>query len=370
MLQLDLRVAVLLLLILWIATLCGAIWLDRRSRNQRKREPTAAHLSTLLESAPVGLLTLDGDACLQANHLAQQLFSLPASSAVLPPAAWVDLLNEDRAAARATFDGSGCYRSLQLSDERSVRWWVMHWQAQDLVLVLDDSAARHAQDAARFLISDLSHELRTPVATLLTHLQVLELSTISNETRQQSLHLMKEEAKRMSRLVHDLLELGRLETSVEIEHRPIDLLPLAEDAVAELMPQARAGNIVLSLQAGPSLPRIAGDADRLKQVLINLLDNAVKYSRPGDRVMLSLQCDRSNLVCTVHDTGPGIPAKHLPYLTRRFYRAAPEGTEGSGLGLALAEEILHRHSSHLEIESRSEGAETGTSVRFALPILN
>lgn len=95
----------------------------------------------------------------------------------------------------------------------------------------------------------------------------------------------------------------------------------------------------------------------------------IKYSRPGDRVIVSLGQADEGITCSVCDTGPGIPAEHLPHVTRRFYRAAPQEIEGSGLGLALVEEILRRHQSRMEIESCTEGEETGTQVRFVLPVL-
>jgi signal transduction histidine kinase len=105
------------------------------------------------------------------------------------------------------------------------------------------------------------------------------------------------------------------------------------------------------------------------QVFLNLLDNVAKHCRPGDRAVVSLERAEEGVACAVRDTGPGIPAEHLPHISRRFYRAAPQAVEGSGLGLALVEEILHRHGSRLEIESRTEGDETGTCVRFVLPVL-
>lgn len=173
----------------------------------------------------------------------------------------------------------------------------------------------------------------------------------------------------MARLVNLMLELGRLETSAEIERRPVDLLALVEQAIAFTTPQAEEREIALSLQADTPLPPVVGDADRLMQVFLNLLDNVVKHCRPGDRAVVSLERAEEGVVCAVRDTGPGIPAEHLACVTRRFYRAAPEAVEGSGLGLALVEEILRRHGSHLEIESRTEGEETGTCVRFVLPVL-
>ena len=104
------------------------------------------------------------------------------------------------------------------------------------------------------------------------------------------------------------------------------------------------------------------------QVFLNPLDNVCKYSRPGDRVEVTLRRGREGIACAVYDTGPGIPAEHLPHITRRFYRADRRGMEGSGLGLALVKEILRRHQSRLEIESRAGGEETGTCARFILPV--
>jgi two-component system phosphate regulon sensor histidine kinase PhoR len=114
---------------------------------------------------------------------------------------------------------------------------------------------------------------------------------------------------------------------------------------------------------------VIGDAGRLKQVFLNVLDNALKYVRPADRVEVALRQGQNVVRCTVIDNGPGIPAQHLPHITKRFYRGVPEGSGGSGLGLALVKEILEHHQSELIIESQDQGDQTGTSLRFELPIL-
>lgn len=237
-----------------------------------------------------------------------------------------------------------------------------------MAFLQDVTAQQRAEQAAGYLLSALAHELRTPIATILTHLEILQLPDISTETGQQSLHLLKAETQRMSRLIHDMLELGRLETSAEIERGPIALLAVAERAITQIAPQAEERQIALSLQADTPLPLVLGNADYLLQVFLNLLDNSCKYSRPGDRVEVSLRQSRQGVECIVRDTGPGIPAEHLPHIARRFYRVDRRGTEGSGLGLALVKEILRRHQSRLEIESRTDGEETGTCMRFVLPV--
>ncbi len=374
MLVVDLRWLLFGLLLLLIVAVASAVWLDRwRYRRQQANALFGAGgLRPVWERAPLGLLVLDETgACRYANPYARRLLGLEIASAHLPDTGWGYLLEVDRLAARSEVVPAGRYRTVALDEGRFAQWWLTPWQECTLVFLLDMTTPHQVEQAARFLISGLSHELRTPLATLLTHLEVLRLPHIPDETRQQSIHLMQVEARRMAGLVHDMLELGRLETSAELERRPVDLLAVVEAALAQVRPQAEARQMALSLQADTPLPPVLGDADRLKQVFLNLLDNAVKYSRPGDRVVVCLQPTPSGdgVACAVCDTGPGIPAEHLPHVTRRFYRAAPDEIEGSGLGLTLVAEILRRHQSRLEMDSRSEGAETGTCARFVLPAL-
>ncbi len=230
-----------------------------------------------------------------------------------------------------------------------------------------DVPAASSEARVRPFLNDLAHELRTPLAVLLVHLEALRSPTLASETKQESLRLMHAEARRMSRMVSNILELAELETrGLTVKHL-LDFRALAAEVVAELQPFAQERAIELTLDSDESVCWVNGEAYHLKQVLLNLTDNAIKYSRPHDRVEISLARDlsRKKIVCQVSDTGPGIPAEHLPHLPRRFYRAASEETSGSGLGLALVEAILKLHDSALEMDSRTDEP-TGTVMRFAL----
>jgi signal transduction histidine kinase len=364
MLFFDLRGVLFGLLLLLSAVVALVVWLERRRRAWSGFGETQA----LLERVPFGVLALQGGrTCRFANPYARRLLGLKSPLGRLPKADWVGLLDQDRLAARHDLAATGCYRNFALSSEQFVRWWVTAWADQDLVCLWDITTQQRAEQAARSILGDLSHELRTPLATILTHLEVLRLPDLSDDARRQSIHLMQIEARRMSRMANNLLELSRLESSGDLERRPVDLVALAEETLAQLAPRAQERGIAISLQAEASLPLAVGDPGRLKQVLLNLLDNAIKYSRPGDRALVSLRREGQHVTCAVRDTGPGIPPEHLPHVTRRFYRGVPEGGEGgSGLGLALVEEILRRHQSRLEIESHTEGDERGTCARFVL----
>lgn len=366
MLFFDLSWLLFYLLLILLAAILLAVWLARRGFQAASRLDSDW---AVLERAPFALLVLqDSQTYRYANVLARRWLDLPASSGTLPQAEWTPLLEQDRASAASRAAPSSLYSNVPLSSGPIVRWWIAPWRDIDVVLMLDVTAQRRAEQASGRLLSDLSHELRTPLATILTHLEVLLLDDLSPPIRERSLGLLKTETQRMARLINDMLELGRLETGAEIAKRPVDLLALAEQAMAQIAPQAQERTVALSLQADTPLPFVLGDPDRLLQVLLNLLDNAVKYSRPGDRVQCSLRQENGALCCTIADTGPGIPAEHLPHVTRRFYRAAPAQIEGSGLGLSLVQEILRRHSTELEIESSTQGA-TGTRISFCLPTL-
>jgi len=371
MLFFDLRWVIFGLLLAVSAIVLLTVRLARWRRKDRRASPlTPEGVHTILERASFGWLMLDGPRFYRyANPYARRLLALTSPDGPLPEAAWVPLLEEDRGAARGEVGAVGRYRSVSLPSDRVIRWWVTPWNEMDVVVVMEATAQHRAEQAASYLFSALSHELRTPIGTILTHLEILLLPDISEEIRQQSLHLLQMETRRMARLINQMLELGRLETSAEIERRPVDLLALVEQAIAQSAPQAEGRDIALSLQAQTPLPLVVGQEDRLLQVFLNLLDNGIKYSRPGDRVIVSLGRVEEGVECVVCDTGPGIPAEHLPHVSRRFYRAVPRKIEGSGLGLALVEEILRRHQSRLEIESRAVGEETGTRVYFVLPVL-
>ena len=368
MLVLELRVLLLGLLLATVGAALLTLWLDRRRAGRRAAETFAdLALHAVLERAPFGWMVLESaERYVYANEYARRLLDLAAPSGPIPAVEWGFFLDDDRADVRRGRAPEGRYRVLRLPSGRAVRWWLMSGQRWDYLFLLDVTPQYEAEEARTQLFAGLSHELRTPVGAILTHLEILRLPDIPEETKQQSLHLLQAEARRLARMVHLMLELGRLETSPEIDRRPVDLLDLAERAISSLAAQAGERQIRFSLEADSPLPTVWGDADRLMQVFLNLLDNVLKHCRPGDSATVILRRAEGGVLCAIRDTGPGIPAEHLPHITRRFYRAAKQEVEGSGLGLALVEEILRRHGSRLEISSQTE-RETGTCVQFVLP---
>lgn len=363
MVAFDLQPLLFGLIVLLALVAGGTVWLDRRRRG--RRHPGFDLSLPALNEAPFAVFWLTETGAIPfANPAAQRLLGLTAATGTLPEAEWADRLLADADAARHDPAIAGRYRIVPLPPNRLLRWCA--GAGGKLIFLFDATEQQRAEQAARQLFNDLSHELRTPLATILTHVEVQGLANLPEVTRQESLGLLREEAQRAARLVNGMLELGRLETGGELTSRPVDLLAVAEAAVQQMMPQAEARAMHLSLEAGTPLPATAGDADQLLRVFLNLLDNAVKFSRPGDKVTLALRREPPGVRCAVCDTGPGIAAQHLPFVTRRFYRAHAPEQAGSGLGLALVAEILRRHDSTLYIESRTQGDATGTCVSFVL----
>lgn len=377
MLTFDLKTLIFALLLLVLAVAGGSFWLARRRARPIVALPDGGSLLRVLDDAPFGVAALEGEAFLYANPYACRLLHLPDGVSALPDADWTPLLDADRAAARQETGapGVGRYRTVTFASGQTARWWVLPWDERDFVFLLDITAQQRTEQAGRALINDLGHEMRTPIATILTHLEILGLSDVGQEVQQQSLTFAKDEAQRMARLLNDMLELGRLETAPELPRRPVDLVALVEEVVLQFTPRAVERQMALALEAESPLLRessrfVLANADRLRQVFLNLLDNAFKYARPGDRVTVSLHRAldgdaATGVACAVCDTGPGISPEHLPHITRRFYRAAPKGVEGSGLGLSLVAEILRRHESELLVESPGIGG-VGLCVKFVI----
>lgn len=238
----------------------------------------------------------------------------------------------------------------------------------------DESEAVRLDRMRTDFIANASHELRTPLASLTGFIETLLGPARRDEAnRERFLNIMLEQARRMSRLIDDLMSLSRLEMKAHV--RPTDAVDLAEvlPAVVDMLaPVATARQAIVTLRDGLPMASIAGDRDELTQVFANLIENAVKYGRDGGRIMLALTEEagddgRPGFRVSVTDDGPGIAAEHLPRLTERFYRvdaARSREQRGTGLGLAIVKHIVNRHQGRLVIRSE---VGVGTTVNVWLP---
>jgi two-component system phosphate regulon sensor histidine kinase PhoR len=236
-----------------------------------------------------------------------------------------------------------------------------HTQAARFVaLTLHDATESRRLEQTRVdFVANASHELRTPLASLLGFIETLQgPARNDSEARERFLGIMLEQARRMARLVDDLLSLSRIEQTLHLRPRAaVDLAGLARHVRDALTPLAQDSRILLEIECEPALVR--GDRDELVRVAENLVENAIKYSSPerGEeegRVFIRVAPHGAYGVFEVRDEGPGIAPENIPRLTERFYRVnvgQSRAKGGTGLGLALVKHILARHRGRLGISS-------------------
>jgi two-component system phosphate regulon sensor histidine kinase PhoR len=214
-------------------------------------------------------------------------------------------------------------------------------------------------------VANASHELRTPLASLSGFIETLQGPARGDASaRDRFLGIMVEQARRMSRLIDDLLSLSRVELNEHVRPQTVvDLSPIVSHVCDTLSPLARERGVELVVEGKNLALPVQGERDELIRLFENLVENALKYGASGKRVNVTLEQDGSDAVVRVRDFGPGIALEHLPRLTERFYRVDAETSRaegGTGLGLAIVKHILARHRGRLAIES-----EIGKGAEFA-----
>lgn len=221
----------------------------------------------------------------------------------------------------------------------------------------------------RQLIGDVSHELRTPLTTIKGSMEGL-LDGVLPATPE-TFENIHREASRLERLVSDLQELSRVESgAVTLVLSPLEISGLIGSVTKHLKPQFSEKKVSLELEISDSLPPVNADQDRLSQVLINLLGNALQYTPEEGKVSLSVHRDEDSIIVRITDTGIGIPPEHLPHLFTRFYRVDKSRSRaggGSGIGLTIAKSIVESHGGRIWVESGGPGK--GSTFTFTLPVV-
>lgn len=236
----------------------------------------------------------------------------------------------------------------------------------DLCDTINEMAA-HIESADKLqneFISSISHELRTPLTAIKGWSETLKDGTEQDpELMARGLEVISDEAERLSGIVEELLDFSRIQATKEVDMtQTVNVYEQLQKAVFLLKDRARKQGVRLTCTEQETLPTVCGNGDRLCQVFVNVIENAIKYSKPNGSVHVDAAPVRGAVQIVVSDDGIGIHAEDLPYVTERFYRAS-NAQPGSGIGLAVALEIVTAHGGTLQIESEPDH---GTVVTITL----
>jgi signal transduction histidine kinase len=224
--------------------------------------------------------------------------------------------------------------------------------------------------AQQQFVADVSHELRSPLTAIRGHLDLLRRGAFENAAdRDDSIAAIDSESARMQRMVQDLLLLARADAGIQMQKQPVEL----DTVLLDVYRQVRMTTTGVKVSLGSEdQAMVMGDVDRLKQLLLNLADNAIKYTPAGGEVRLSLERDSEWVRVSVADTGVGIPEQDVPKIFDRFYRVDKSRTHkpsddgvGAGLGLAIVKTIVGAHGGRIEVASQ---VGKGTTFTVWLPL--
>lgn len=242
-----------------------------------------------------------------------------------------------------------------------------------MVLIRDIRPAKELTRLKSEFVSVVSHQLRTPASAVKWYLETLienRHGNPINHWQEERLKQTYQSNERMIHLINDLLNVSRIDSGrFNLKIVPAALKPMIIDVSNELVHFAHAHNVSISNRLADSLPLVQADIDKVREVIMNLLTNAIKYTSPGHHeVLVTAEVKDPHVVFAVHDQGIGVPDKDLEHMFQKFYRAdnaVESQTEGSGLGLYIAREIIRLHGGDIWLESKLS---QGTTVFFSLPI--
>jgi two-component system NtrC family sensor kinase len=227
----------------------------------------------------------------------------------------------------------------------------------------------HLKDLDRIkseFVTTVSHDLRSPLTAILGYIELVERAGELNQRQKEFVERVQMSVGQITTLVTDLLDLGRIEAGLDTAKETTPITVLAKYAVEGLRATADNAGVGLVTSLPDELPMVTGDPIRLRQMIGNLIENAIKYTPQGGTVTIDAGCEGDQVILRVHDTGLGIPPADQPYLFDKFFRASniPDDTPGTGLGLSIVKSIVDSHNGRIWVNSRQG---EGTTFTIVLP---
>lgn len=342
-------------------------------------EERQAITSMRLEAIMSGLvdavvLTDDKSTILQLNDAALEMLGVDEAGAIGRPFVQVTRDHELAKVLRDALRGkqSPTARVVHGIDQRSLltsaRMVEGPHERLGLVVMRDISELRRLETVRREFVANVSHELRTPLASIRAMVETLEAGAIDDpEIAKDFFGRIVQEVDRLNALVEDLLDFARLEAGrAPLRLETVDVAHVLRAGAERLRPHIERAGLGMDIDIADDLPEMKLDVQRIEQVLVNLIHNAIKFTPAGGRVRVAARRETSRVIVSVGDTGVGIPLEDQSRLFERFYKSdKARRTEGTGLGLAIVKQIVHWHGGDIAVESRpGEGA----TFTFWLPI--
>ncbi|MBA3445104.1 MAG: PAS domain-containing protein [Gemmatimonadales bacterium] len=339
---------------------------DRFDDLRREQAETAA----LVESMVEGVIAADGRGrTVTANGAARRLLGYGRTED-LPDLPELFRVKAAREVVNAVLQGLAVQdRELEV-DGRAILMNARPLPSGGAVLVIHDlTEIRRLEAVRRDFVANVSHELKTPLTSISGYAETLLADTPDPETMRRFLATILDNARRMQRLVDDLLDLARIEAGRwQPEPEPVDVAETAREMWNELADRAAARGVQFSVDIAPGAETIRADIDAFRQVLTNLLENSLRYTGRGGHIGCRSRLDKTGVAISVTDNGSGIAHEHLPRIFERFYRADHSRSReegGTGLGLAIVKHLVEAHGGRVYAESE-RGA--GTTVTCWFPV--
>jgi len=230
------------------------------------------------------------------------------------------------------------------------------------------AAIQREDEAQKSFLATVSHELRTPISYVKGYSEAIQNGLVDAQQKEEAVQIIAKEAARMERLTNEFMQLARKDEMTVSEYDPLVLAESLRDAICLVSQQAMNKQIQIKQKFDEELI-VIGDEQKLKQVWINVIENAIRYSHEHAQIIMTTSQLDNEAVITIQDFGIGIPEEDVPHVTERFYRvnkARSRMDGGSGLGLSIVEQIIQQHNGSLKIESK---VEQGTNVMITLPLM-
>jgi two-component system phosphate regulon sensor histidine kinase PhoR len=346
----------------------AAIAIDN-ARLFQESEEERTKLETILGQTENGVIVVDEDnRVVLINRSAERIFGVSGEYEGLSSA---EVFDHDRLLELLrSGDGVPRKEELELEDGRVFNVIRSPLRKIGQAVVLHDIT--HFKELDRIkseFVTTVSHDLRSPLTAILGYVELIERAGSLNQTQSEFVERVRISVEQIAALVTDLLDLGRIESGLDTTKEGTNLGSLSSYALDGLRSAARARKIDLQGEIAADLPDIYGDPVRLRQMIANLLENAIKYTPEGGQVRLEAQAEDDQVILRISDTGPGIPATDQPYLFDKFFRASnvPDDSTGTGLGLSIVKSIVEQHQGRIWLDSE---VGKGTTFIVVIPALS